>query len=214
MNSITKDLSAAAGAAFEECGYDASFGAVSLSNRPELCQFQCNGAFAAAKKYNKAPMAIAAEAAERLRGDGSFCSAEAVRPGFINITLTDGFLADRCSGLALDPFLGVPQSGSGRTVIVDYGGANVAKPLHVGHLRAAIIGEAVKRLARASGMAAIGDVHMGDWGLQMGLVIALLGERNPHWRCFAPDFDPQTETVPPLERAQRRLPRSEQAQQI
>ncbi|NLT40116.1 MAG: arginine--tRNA ligase [Clostridiales bacterium] len=197
MNTITKDLSAAVGAAFEECGYGASHGIVTPSNRPELCQFQCNGAFAAAKKHGVAPMVVAAEVAERLQG-GTFCRAEAVKPGFINITLTDEYLAARCAEIALDPFLGVPQTGAGSTVVVDYGGANVAKPLHVGHLRAAIIGEAVKRLARASGMKAIGDVHMGDWGLQMGLVIAQLSEQNPHWRCFAPDFDPEKDTVPPL----------------
>ncbi len=199
MNTLIFDLSTAAGKAFSACGYDAGLGAVTASDRPELCQFQCNGAFSAAKQHRKAPLLIAAEVAALLEEEPFIASAEAVKPGFINITLKDEYLASRCAELARDPNLGVPQTRSGRTIIIDYGGPNVAKPLHIGHLRSAIIGEAVKRLALKMGMRVIGDIHMGDWGLQMGLVIAELSLRNPEWRCFAPDFDPETEAVPAMD---------------
>ncbi len=195
MNTVTGDLSRAVGAAFEKCGFDPSIGTVTVSDRPELCQFQSNGAFRAAKEKRMAPLAAASMVAEVLNGEDFIAHAEAVKPGFINITLTDGFLCERCRQISQDPYLGVPQLGEGRTLVVDYGGPNVAKPLHVGHLRAAIIGEAVKRIASACGMKAIGDTHMGDWGLQMGLVIAQLNEEHPDWRCFSPDFEPEKESA-------------------
>ncbi len=165
--------------AFAEAGYDEEYGRAAISNRPDLCEFQCNGAMAAAKKYRKPPIAIADAVAERLSGSELFSSVESAKPGFLNLTLSADFLTDYVEGMYRDDRLGSEEIGSGETVIVDYGGANVAKPLHVGHLRSAIIGESVKRLGRFMGCDMIGDVHLGDWGLQMGLIIEELHDREP-----------------------------------
>lgn len=199
MKRITELLSAKAAAAFAECGYDEKLGAVSISDRPELCQFQCNGSFGGAKLYKKAPMMIAADVCAALLKDDAIAKAEAVPPGFINITLRDEYLAKLLAQTAADEHLGVPQVSAGKRIIIDYGGPNVAKPLHIGHLRSAIIGEALKRLARECGGEVMGDIHMGDWGLQIGLVIAELADRHPEWRCFAEDFDENTDSVAALD---------------
>lgn len=202
MRSITQTLTELTAAAFAQCGYDPALGTVGLSDRLDLCQFQCNGAFAAAKQYHKAPLAIAGEVAAVLAENPIFAEVQAVKPGFLNLTVTDSFLVKAADALMADPHLGTHQADFPETIIIDYGGPNVAKPLHIGHLRSAIIGEALKRLAKAVGHRVLGDVHLGDWGLQIGLVIAELSERNPKWRCFAPDFDPEAETVPPLSAAE------------
>lgn len=199
MQRITDILTDKVSAAFEKCGYDRKLGIVGVSDRPELCQFQCNGSFQAAKLYKKAPLAVAEEVCKVLEIDSSIKSAEAVRPGFININITDGYLTELLSSLADDADLGVPQIAEGEKIVIDYGGPNVAKPLHIGHLRSAIIGEALKRLARACGGEVLGDIHMGDWGLQIGLVIAELEVRNPEWKCFSADFNPDTDTAPTLD---------------
>lgn len=199
MKSITEVLSEKVGAAFEKCGLDASYGQVSVSDRLDLCQFQCNGSFAAAKVRKTAPLAIAEEVCAVLREEEYIKSADACRPGFINIVLTDAHLAEILAAQSADENLGVPQIGAGKKIIIDYGGPNVAKPLHIGHLRSAIIGESLKRLARACGSEVYGDIHMGDWGLQIGLVIAELADRNPDWRCFAADFDEEKDSVPELD---------------
>lgn len=199
MKRITEILSEKVSSAFAVCGYDEKLGAVSVSDRPELCQFQCNGAFAGAKLYKKAPLMIAKDVCEELSKDSAIAKAEAAAPGFINIVLADSYLAELLRETAQDENLGVPQVGAGSKVIIDYGGPNVAKPLHIGHLRSAIIGEALKRLARACGSEVYGDIHMGDWGLQIGLVIAELASRYPEWRCFAPDFDAEKDSVNALD---------------
>ena len=187
--SITKILTDKLSAAFAECGYSAELGTVVTSDRPDLCQFQCNGAFAGAKLYHKAPRMIAADAAAKLEGDADLEKVEVVGAGFINITVSDEFLLSYVKQALADENLGIPQAEKPETVVLDYGGPNVAKPLHIGHLRSAVIGEALKRLVRATGRKTISDVHLGDWGLQMGLVMAELQERHPEWACFAEDFD-------------------------
>lgn len=187
--SITKILTDKLSAAFAECGYSAELGTVVTSDRPDLCQFQCNGAFAGAKLYHKAPRMIAADAASKLEGDADLEKVEVVGAGFINITVSDEFLLGYVKQALADENLGIPQAEKPETVVLDYGGPNVAKPLHIGHLRSAVIGEALKRLVRATGRKTISDVHLGDWGLQMGLVMAELQERHPEWACFAEDFD-------------------------
>lgn len=187
--SITKILTDKLSAAFVECGYSAELGTVVTSDRPDLCQFQCNGAFAGAKLYHKAPRMIAADAAAKLEGDADLEKVEVVGAGFINITVSDEFLLGYVKQALSDENLGIPQAEKPETVVLDYGGPNVAKPLHIGHLRSAVIGEALKRLVRATGRKTISDVHLGDWGLQMGLVMAELQERHPEWACFAEDFD-------------------------
>lgn len=187
--SITKILTDKLSAAFAECGYSAELGTVVTSDRPDLCQFQCNGAFAGAKLYHKAPRMIAADAAAKLEGYADLEKVEVVGAGFINITVSDEFLLGYVKQALADENLGIPQAEKPETVVLDYGGPNVAKPLHIGHLRSAVIGEALKRLVRATGRKTISDVHLGDWGLQMGLVMAELQERHPEWACFAEDFD-------------------------
>ena len=173
--------------AFQDAGYDPSFGRVTVSNRPDLCQFQCNGALAAAKQYKCAPIQIANAVAEKLDA-ADFSKIEAVMPGFLNLNLSDRFLQSYLEAMRTAPDFGVEKSGEGRTVVVDYGGPNVAKPLHIGHLRSAIIGESIKRLFKFFGYNAIGDIHLGDWGLQMGLIITELQERQPELCYFDENY--------------------------
>lgn len=183
--------------AFEAAGYARTYGGVTSSNRPDLCQFQSNGALSAAKAHRKAPLAIAGEVVERLRADSRFASVEAVAPGFINITLTDGFLAGLMGEMLDDERLLIPKMEP-KTVVVDFGGANIAKPLHVGHLRSAIIGEALRRLAVFMGHRVIGDAHLGDWGLQMGLVIAQTRSEMPGLPYFDEAFSGPYPAEPPM----------------
>lgn len=174
--------------AFAACGYDESYAKVVLSNRPDLCEYQCNGAMAAAKAYKKKPIDIANEVVEKLSGSVFFSEINAVMPGFINLTLCPQYLADYMNEMRTSPKLGLEPVKEKKTVIVDYGGANVAKPLHVGHLRAAVIGEAIKRMGRFVGHEVIGDVHLGDWGLQMGLIIEELKDRKPELPYFEESY--------------------------
>lgn len=174
--------------AFETAGYDASYAKVTVSNRPDLCEFQCNGAMAAAKQYRKAPIQIAAAVVEALDKNGVIGSAEAVAPGFINLKVSAEALAEYLNEMQKDKNLSVEKAKEPKTIMVDYGGANVAKPLHVGHLRSAIIGESIKRMGRFMGHRVIGDVHLGDWGLQMGLIITELHERKPELPYFDENY--------------------------
>ena len=196
MKKILDIITAKMQQAFADAGYDASFGRVTVSNRPDLCEYQCNGALAAAKQYKCAPIMIAKAVAEKLDA-GDFSMIDAVMPGFINLKLSDAFLQNYLEDMRTAADFGVAKPGEGKTVVVDYGGANVAKPLHIGHLRPAIIGEALKRLHKFLGYNTIGDVHLGDWGLQMGLIIAELQERQPELPYFDPDFTGEyPETAP------------------
>lgn len=174
--------------AFSSCGYDGKYAKVTLSNRPDLCEFQCNGALAAAKTYKKAPLSIAQEVAQKLAGSQIFALAEAVKPGFLNLKVNETFLAGYLCQMLNSTDFGNEKTKQPKTVIIDYGGPNVAKPLHVGHLRSAIIGESIKRMGRFCGHTVIGDVHMGDWGLQMGLIITELQEREPGLAYFDETF--------------------------
>ena len=184
-------------AAFAAAGYDASFGRVNLSNRPDLCEYQCNGALAAAKQYKCAPIKIANEVVAQLDA-ADYDLVEAVMPGFINLKLSGKFLSEYLEQMRTAEDFGVEKVGTGKTIVVDYGGANVAKPLHIGHLRPAIIGEALKRLYSFMGYNTIGDIHLGDWGLQMGLIIAELQERQPDLPYFDPDFTGDYPTESPF----------------
>ena len=165
--------------AFTGQGYDAKYGKVTLSNRPDLCEYQCNGAMAAAKEYKCAPFMISDKIAQALAENELFESVESVKPGFINLKVKGEFLADYLKEMAADEKLSVSAAKEPKTIIIDYGGPNVAKPLHVGHLRSAVIGESIKRIGKFMGHHMIGDVHLGDWGLQMGLIIVELKERKP-----------------------------------
>ena len=171
--------------AFTECGYDAKYAKVTLSNRPDLCEYQCNGAMAAAKEYKKAPFMIADEVVEKLAANPIFAMAESVKPGFLNLKINEAYLADYVAKMQEDDGrFGCEATKAPKTIMIDYGGPNVAKPLHVGHLRSAIIGESVKRIGKFMGHNVIGDVHLGDWGLQMGLIITELKLRRPELVYF------------------------------
>lgn len=184
--------------AFADCGYDASLGAVTVSNRPDLCQFQCNGALAAAKQYKKNPAIIANEVAEKLQGEPMLAKAEFVPPGFLNLDVADSYLIERTRAMADDARLNLPQAETPLSIVIDYGGPNVAKPLHIGHLRTAIIGESLVRLSRFLGHRVVGDVHLGDWGLQMGLIIAGLRDKEPDLCYFDASFTGPYPTEPPV----------------
>ncbi|MBQ6734769.1 MAG: arginine--tRNA ligase [Lachnospiraceae bacterium] len=206
METIIKQIEANVAKAFEEAGYDAALGTVTVSNRPDLCEFQCNGAMAGAKKYGKAPIVIAEEVAARLKesvtadaaqadGDAAaktdsavFAKVEAVKPGFLNLTLTEDYVAAYIAALAKDKRCGAEEPYQGKKIVLDYGGPNIAKPLHVGHLRSAVIGESLKRILRFAGAEVTGDIHMGDWGLPMGLVATELRHRHPDWPYFDESF--------------------------
>lgn len=175
--------------AFEAAGYDRELGKVTLSNRPDLCEYQCNGAMAGAKLYKKAPIMIAQEVAKNCAESKVFSEVSAVAPGFLNLKVKEGFAAAYLNQMVSEPKFGLDMPENPSKIIVDYGGANVAKALHVGHLRPAIIGESIKRIARYAGHDVIGDIHMGDWGLQMGLVITELKERQPGLVYFDENYE-------------------------
>ena len=183
--------------AFEKCGYERGFGSVSVSGRPDLCQFQCNGALTAAKQYTKAPMLIAKEVVGELASNTTFSSAEAVAPGFINLSIADGMLSEIMNDMYHDSRLLLPTMES-LTIIIDFGGPNIAKPLHIGHLRSAIIGDCLCRLARLLGHTVIGDIHLGDWGLQMGLVTAEIKRAQPELVYFDPDYSGEYPKTSPV----------------
>ncbi|MFW5630114.1 MAG: arginine--tRNA ligase [Acetivibrio ethanolgignens] len=174
--------------AFVQAGYDEKYGMVTLSNRPDLCQYQCNGAMAAAKEYKKAPIMIANDVVAILEKSETFKKIEAVNPGFINIVLSDDFVAGYINDMRAGNSFGLERPEEPWTIIIDYGGANIAKPLHVGHLRTAVIGESLKRIGKFIGHNMIGDIHMGDWGLQMGLIITELKKRQPELPYFDESF--------------------------
>ena len=198
MKKIADILTFELEAAFEKAGYDKQYAKVTLSNRPDLCEYQCNGAMAAAKAYKKAPIMIANDVVEVLKESACIEQVEAVNPGFINIILDGEFVASYLGKMSEQEKLGVEEPKKQKTIIVDYGGANVAKPLHVGHLRSAVIGESVKRIGKYVGHKMIGDVHLGDWGYQMGLVITELKKRKPELPYFDDQFEGEYPEESPL----------------
>lgn len=189
MKKIVDLLAEELAEAFEGAGYDRSLARVTLSNRPDLCEYQCNGAMAGAKAYKKAPVMIANDVAARLADSVYMEDVQVVNPGFINIRLRPEKLASYLDEMKQDGELGVEKTKTPQMIMVDYGGPNVAKPLHVGHLRSAIIGESVKRIARKMGHKVLGDIHLGDWGYQMGLIITELKERKPELPYFDEAFE-------------------------
>lgn len=189
MQKLIQIISDIVSGGFQACGYDEKFGKCTHSNRPDLCEYQCNGSLAGAKLYKKAPMAIAEEVAAVLSENEAFECVEAVKPGFINIRLSGAFLADYLTGMRESETFGCEKEAQPKTIVIDYGGPNVAKPLHVGHLRSAIIGECLKRLNRFFGNTVIGDVHLGDWGLQMGLIIEEVKNRQPQLPYFDDSYE-------------------------
>lgn len=185
--------------AFEAAGLNAKYAKVTVSNRPDLCEYQCNGAMAAAKEYKKAPIMIAEEVVAQLKDNAMFESVEAVKPGFLNLKLNNEFVASYISKMQEGTErLGCDKVENPKTIMIDYGGPNVAKPLHVGHLRSAIIGESIKRIGKFMGHNMIGDVHLGDWGLQMGLIITELKLRKPELCYFDENYEGEYPVEPPF----------------
>ncbi|WP_337188271.1 arginine--tRNA ligase [Phenylobacterium sp.] len=179
MSDLKRTLGEAVEAAFAAEGVPAELARVTASDRPDLADFQSNGALAAAKRLGRNPRDIATAVAGRLTGDARLSSVEIAGPGFLNLKVADAALAARADQIAADPRAGAEAAAAPRRVLVDYGGPNVAKPMHVGHLRASIIGESVKRLYRFRGDEVVGDAHFGDWGYQMGLLIGAVCDENP-----------------------------------
>lgn len=184
--------------AFEQAGYERELGKVTLSNRPDLCEYQCNGAMAGAKQYKKAPIMIANDVAAKLSDSKVFERAEAVAPGFLNLTLNNDFVGAYIRNMRADSKYGLEEAENPAKIVIDYGGPNVAKPLHVGHLRSAIIGESVKRIARYMGHNVVGDIHLGDWGQPMGLIMNELKLRKPDLVYFDESYDGAYPAEPPF----------------
>jgi arginyl-tRNA synthetase len=184
--------------AFEAAGYDRELGRVTVSNRPDLCEYQCNGAMAGAKKYKKAPVMIANDVAAKLENSSVFKTAQAVAPGFLNLVLNEEFVGSFVKAMRGEAKYGFEEEASPKKIVIDYGGPNVAKPLHVGHLRSAIIGESVKRIARYKGNTVVGDIHLGDWGQPMGLIMNELKIRKPELVYFDESYTGEYPTEPPF----------------
>lgn len=198
MKKILELISEEMQEAFEKAGYEKTLGRVTISNRPDLCEYQCNGAMAGAKQYKKAPIMIANEVAANLSDSKVFANVEAVMPGFLNLKVKESFLTSYLQEMNDTDKFGLEKPHKPMKVVVDYGGANIAKPLHVGHIRSAVIGESVKRILRYCGHEVIGDVHLGDWGLQMGLVITELKERQPDLVYFDESYEGEYPTEAPF----------------
>ncbi|MBQ1458863.1 MAG: arginine--tRNA ligase [Butyrivibrio sp.] len=194
LDLISKEVSDA----FEAAGYDKALGKCGVSNRPDLCEFQCNGAMAGAKQYHKAPFMIADEVAAKLAGNEMFEKVDSVKPGFLNLTLSREFVRSYIVKMLHEKRFGVDLPGHEPTIVLDYGGPNVAKPLHVGHLRSAVIGESLKRILRYTGNKVVGDVHLGDWGLQMGLIITELKLQKPDLPYFDESYTGSYPKEPPF----------------
>ena len=189
MKQLLEALTEEMGKAFAAAGYDAAMGKVGVSARPDLAEYQCNGAMAGAKQYHKAPFMIAEDVAAKLQDSAIFEDVAVVKPGFINLNVKESYLQAYLQKMTESVKFGMPLPEKPKTVVLDYGGPNVAKPLHVGHLRSAVIGEAIKRMVRYHGDTAIGDIHLGDWGLQMGLVITELKHRQPELVYFDESYE-------------------------
>ena len=184
--------------AFEQGGYERELGKVTLSNRPDLCEYQCNGAMAGAKQYKKAPIMIANDVAAKLSDSKVFERAEAVAPGFLNLTLKKEFIGEYIKNMRADKKYGLEEVEHPAKIVIDYGGPNVAKPLHVGHLRSAIIGARVKRIARYMGHHVVSDIHLGDWGQPMGLIMNELRIRKPELIYFDENYAGEYPAEPPF----------------
>ena len=184
--------------AFEAAGYEKELGKVSISNRPDLCEYQCNGAMAGARKYKKAPIMIANDVAAKLADSQVFEKVDAVAPGFLNFTLSREFVGNYVKEMRTFDKFGLEEAQTPLEMVIDYGGPNVAKPLHVGHLRSGVIGESIKRIVRYMGHHIIGDIHLGDWGQPMGLIMNELHIRKPDLVYFDESYTGEYPTEPPF----------------
>ena len=198
MASLTRDLTAAAGAAFSAMGLEERWGAVRRSDKPELADFQCNGAMGAAKAAGKNPREIAGAVAEALKAYPLVLSAEVAGPGFINIRVSDAALSGRAAEVLADELAGAEMAPDAQVTVIDFGGPNVAKPMHVGHLRSAVIGDTLQRLLRFLGDRVTSDTHLGDWGLQMGHLVTELHDEQPDLIYFDANYSGPYPEEPPV----------------
>ncbi len=198
MTSLAGALTEAAAAAFTALGLDARWGDVRRSDKPELADFQCNGAMGAAKAAGKNPREIASEIAARLNAHDAVVSTEVAGPGFINIRVSDAALAARAEGVRQNEMAGAEKAPNPERIVLDFGGPNVAKPMHVGHLRSAVIGDTLQRLFKFLGDEVISDTHLGDWGLQMGHLITELYDEQPGLIYFDAAFKGPYPNDPPV----------------
>lgn len=196
--SILKVLSGVVGEAFEAEGLDRSLGKVEVSRRPDLAHFQCNGAMAAARQARKPPRQIAEALAARLEQAEGFAEVSVAGPGFLNMKLTDAVLAQRAWEASQDERLGCDRVEAPERIVLDFGGTNVAKAMHVGHLRSSIIGDCLQRLFRFAGDETTSDIHMGDWGLPIGMLIVELAARRPELPYFDAAFTGPFPEEPPV----------------
>jgi len=183
---------------FEQCGYERKFGLVVESQRTDLGQFQCNGALAVAKAAKKNPREIAQEIISSLENNPIIDNLTIAGPGFINISVKDTFIAVYINSLTGNPRLGCRNVEEPHTIVIDFGSPNIAKPMHVGHLRSAIIGDSLQRLFSFLGNTVICDNHMGDWGTQIGMLICELKERKPNLIYFDSALGGPYPEKPPL----------------
>src|SRR5437588_596167 len=198
MQSLTEFLTGVVGDAFVECGYDRSYGKVVVSERTDLAQYQCNGALALARAVKQKPSDIGQKVADKLTATGLFAAVSLAGPGFINLTLTDPVLAEQLQELSSHKHLGCARRSPPRVIVLDFGGPNVAKPMHVGHLRSSIIGESLRRLLRFLGEEVIGDIHLGDWGTQIGMIITELQRLQPDLPYFDAGYTGSYSETPPF----------------
>ncbi|PZO87663.1 MAG: arginine--tRNA ligase [Micavibrio aeruginosavorus] len=208
MGSLAQELSVLVGDAFEQAGLDRTLGRVSVSDRSDLAQFQCNGAMGAAKAAKKNPREVAGAVAEILLQNPAFSKVEIAGPGFINLNVTDEFLTNYLVKIASDEKSGMTDIGRGETAVLDYGGPNIAKAMHVGHLRSAIIGEAVWRVMDFCGYRALGDVHLGDWGTHMGMLIGDYVESGDAQKVTDTDLDDAAQVDALMDDMAERYPRA------
>ncbi len=198
MTDLATQLAGACSAAFEAEGLEARWGAVKQSDRPELADFQCNGCMGAAKQAGMNPRELAAKIAPLITEHETIERVDVAGPGFLNITVSAAALAKQAAFIATDPKAGGGTATDAEKVVVDFGGPNVAKPMHVGHIRSAVIGDTLVRLLRFLGDEVIGDVHLGDWGLQMGLLIIAVKDAQPDLPYFDADATGPFPADPPV----------------
>lgn len=208
MSSLSQKLSLIVGDAFEKHGFDRSFGRVGVSDRADLAQFQCNGAMIAAKGAKKNPRDVANDIVQELGKNAVFSKIDIAGPGFININVTDAYLASYLKEASESTRAGMEESGKGITAVLDYGGPNIAKAMHVGHLRAAIIGDSVRRIMDFAGYKTLGDVHMGDWGTHMGMLIDDYLSKNEQDMVLKADLSSQAQIDALMEDMAERYPRA------
>lgn len=208
MSALSQKLTSIVGEVFQSQGIDAALGRVTVSDRSDLAQFQCNGAMSAAKLAKKNPRELAGVIVEELQKNPAFSKVEIAGPGFINLNVTDEFITEHLKEIAASDRFGVEDLGKGQTAVLDYGGPNVAKAMHVGHLRAAIIGQSVLDTMKFAGYKTLGDIHLGDWGTNLGMLIDHYIRNNETDMILGLNFDDEAAVQRLVDDMAERYPRA------